>query len=78
MWMHEYLERAQRIADMPKTHGMIANCSAQALADWDALEDDILGKLTISQCKALIDFVMDIPCQGSMVILSMMPPEAER
>lgn len=75
MWMHEYLERAQRIAETPAPRDMIGASSAQAVAAWNALEDDILGKLSISQCKALIDFVMETPCQGSMVILSMMPPE---
>jgi hypothetical protein len=72
-WMHTYLERAQRVAATPVT-------SPSFQHEWNSLEDDILGKLALWQAAALYDFVAAIPCQGSMVIISMMPedlPHAE-
>lgn len=69
-WKHEYLERAQRIANMQESL-----CSPDVKLAWAALEDDILGKLALWQCAELYDFVAQIPCQGSMVIISMLPDD---
>jgi len=65
-WKQDYLSRAERIAAMPHT-------SKSFMEQWNRLEDDIQGKLALWQCADLFDFVADIPCQGSMIILEMMP-----
>jgi hypothetical protein len=63
--MNEYLDRAQRYANMPT--------GPESLVIWNDLEDDILGKLSLDQAARLFDFVMATPCQGSMVIMAMLP-----
>ena len=67
-WKHDYLARANRIAAM-------SVYDAKYAETWNALEDDILGKLAMWQCADLYDFAASIPCQGSMVIISMMPED---
>lgn len=69
-WKHEYLERAQRIANMQQC---ISSPDVQLA--WASLEDDIQGKLALWQCADLYDFVADIPCQGSLVIMEMLPDD---
>lgn len=66
-WKHEYLERAQRIANMPT--------SPERDKAWNELEDDILGKISIQMASDLYDFCIDIPCAGSMVVMDMLPYE---
>jgi hypothetical protein len=66
-WMNEYLDRAQQYANMPT--------GPEASAIWNDLEDDILGKLSLDQAAQLFDFVMATPCQGSMVIMTMLPDD---
>lgn len=63
-WKHEYLERAQRIAHMPR--GVEANKAMREL------EDDILGKLALWQASDLEEFAYQLPCQGSLVILQIL------
>lgn len=67
-WMNDYLDLAQRIARMPMGH-------AETTRHWNRLEDDILGKLTIAQCEKLRDYALAIPCQGSGVILAILPAD---
>ena len=69
-WKHTYLERAQRIANMQQ-----AISSPDVTLAWASLEDDILGKLSIEMASELYDFVLDVPCQGSMVIMAMLPDD---
>lgn len=71
-WMHTYLERAQRIANMQQCGAWFYNDMVPA---WNELEDDILGKISLDQAAALYDFVAEIPCQGSMVIMAMLPDD---
>lgn len=71
-WTYDYLIRAQHIANM---QGGISSPDV-ALA-WASLEDDILGKLSIEQARELWDFVIDIPCQGSLVIMQILEGELE-
>lgn len=65
-WMNEYLDHAQRISRLPAT-------APEHTRHWNAMEDDILGKLTIEQCEKLRDFCLSIPCAGSGVILAILP-----
>lgn len=58
--------RAQNIAQLGRL-------TPEFQAKWNALEDDILGKLTLDQCAALRTYAMDMPAQGSMVLLAMLP-----
>ena len=51
-WKHDYLERAQHIANMQQCIG-----SPDWELAWAALEDDIQGKLALWQCADLYDFV---------------------
>jgi len=67
-WKHDYLERAQHIANMQQCIG-----SPDWELAWAALEDDIQGKLALWQCADLYDFVAEIPCQGSIIIMQMLP-----
>lgn len=69
-WMHTYLERAQRIANMQQCIS-----SPDMVLAWNSLEDDILGKISLEMAAQLYDFVAEIPCQGSMVIMSMLPDD---
>lgn len=69
-WKHSYLERAQRIANMQHCIS-----SPDMVLEWNSLEDDILGKLSLDMAAALYDFVAEIPCQGSMVIMAMLPED---
>lgn len=65
-WMNDLLDRAQRIANM-------APASDETTREWNALEDHILGKLYAYQCEQLRDFALAVPCQGSCVLLAMLP-----
>ena len=67
-WKHSYLERAQRLAALPAT-------SPEFQRDWYALEDDIRGRLALWQASALYDFVAEIPCQGSCIVMAMLPED---
>lgn len=67
-WKHYYLERAQSLGNMDTD-------SPKYWQLWYALEDDIKGKLALFQVADLYDFVADIPCQGSMVIMAMLPDD---
>ena len=67
-WKINMLDRAQRIAQMSST-------DPEYLTAWNELEDDIHGKISIWQARQLADFVMGIHCQGSMVILAMLPDD---
>ena len=67
-WKHTYLERAQRLSNM-------APFSYEFQESWNALEDDILGKLSLEMASELFDLAMAVPCAGSMVIMSMMPDD---
>jgi len=61
-WKHDYLERANSIACMD-------TLSIEYMDAWNKLEDDILGKLAVWQCKDLYNFVCDIPTQGAITIM---------
>jgi hypothetical protein len=68
MWMHDYVKRAQKLANQsPFAPGHVA--------EWNALEDDLLGKLTIAQLSRLRDYCMEMNGMGSGVILSMIGTE---
>lgn len=67
-WKHDYLARANRIANTP-------HASIEFQKSWNALEDDIQGRLALWQCADLYDFVAAIPCQGSLVIMQMLPED---
>jgi hypothetical protein len=66
-WKNKYLERAQSLSFMNMRDGGYTRL-------WNELEDDILGKLSLTQARELYEFAVDVPCQGSMVIMAMLPP----
>lgn len=65
-WKQDYLERAITIANMDEKN-----------LDWykadQALEEDILGKLSIRQCCELWDFAESIPSIGARLLLHYLP-----
>lgn len=65
-WLHTYHDRAQSLAQLGRL-------TPEFQVEWNALEDDILGKLSLTQCDELRAFCMQAPVQGSMVILAMLP-----
>ena len=67
-WKHDYLEQAQSLANKDQSDPDYWVC-------WHALEDSIRGKLALFQVADLYDFVADSPCQGSMVIMAMLPDD---
>lgn len=67
-WKHTYLQRAQSLAAM-------SPWTEEYHKLWGDLEDDILGKLSLDMAADLFDFAMTVPCQGSMVLMCMMPDD---
>jgi hypothetical protein len=62
----ELIAKAARIASMD-------NNSLAFQLDWNALEDHILGKLTIQDLISLEKWCDTVPSIGSCVILAMLP-----
>jgi len=66
MWMQVYVERAVLVSCMPW------DSQGRAVA-WDALQDDILGKLSLQECAMLYKHCEAVPSVGSLLIRSIMP-----
>lgn len=65
MWINEYLDRALRIANA-------SGVSPETIRAWNALEDELLGKLNLADVAALRAAAAAMPHMGAGVILAML------
>lgn len=66
MWKQVYVERAISLSCLPWD-------SDERAKAWGALQDDILGKLSLEECAALYAHCESVPSIGSMMIRSILP-----